>query len=308
MFAGVVQFSKKKKRLMPDGSEHINGALQAHHGILKKAAVAVGNQHEGNISSPTKSSRVNFSPEVSVVPPTPGPSSALDGIDEDHVAHSPETCSAAPVLCDNLVSNSSNTFYFPSPSSDGLQVTFTNTIWAFYSPTHITVAKILLLAYYIVGIMFPTLTTVGFPLANVVPGACKDELYHFYYSYGFFGVLLCVVFPLWGISFFGHMLAAMQQGLPPFVEPYDKEKSVAVGVAAVGLFGTALYGLDVAPPVDNTHPSSCDKADQLVRFSSLMFVLSTVVVACVHIAHYKVLEGARQKFQERQRSQLYSVT
>ncbi|CUG92596.1 transmembrane protein, putative [Bodo saltans] len=180
----------------------------------------------------------------------------------------------------------------------------TGSVWAFLPPSHIPIAKALLTGFWGVAV-FATLSAVGYPLGNSVPEACREESENFFYPFGFFGFLICILFPLWGLAFFGHMLDALQQGLLPFCRSYDRELTIGVGCGMVGALATSLYGLHVAPPTTIGSESECSKCHDVVRTSSWSFLLAVGGLSLLHVLHFQYMTRARQRYMDSRTVVLY---
>jgi hypothetical protein len=180
----------------------------------------------------------------------------------------------------------------------------TGSVWAFLPPSHIPIAKALLTGFWGVTV-FATLSAVGYPLGNSVPEACREESEDFFYPFGFFGFLICILFPIWGRAFFGHMLDALQQGLLPFCHSYDRELTIGVGCGMVGALATSLYGLHVAPPTTIGSENECSKCHDVVRTSSWSFLLAVGGLSLLHVLHFQYMTRARQRYMDSRTVVLY---
>lgn len=189
--------------------------------------------------------------------------------------------------------------------SDTIQLV-TGSVWAFLPPPHVRIAKAVFVVFWCVAV-FAALSALGYPLANHVPVECREPVEDFFYSFGFFGIMVTILFPWWAKSFFDHMLDALQQGLQPFCQPYDREVTIGLGCGIVGATCSALYGLHVAPPptLGSSGPAECAHCHDVVRSSSWSFLLSVGVLSLMHVVHYQYLCRARQKYMDSRRVVLY---
>lgn len=199
--------------------------------------------------------------------------------------------------------SSSSVYVLDNNEGDTVQLV-PGSVWAFLPPAHIPIAKALLTGFWGVTV-FATLSAVGYPLANSVPETCREETEDFFYPFGFFGFLICFLLPMWGRSFFDHMLGALQQGLLPFCRSYDREFTIALGCGMVGALATSLYGLNVAPPTTIGSTDECAKCHDVVRSSCWSFLLAIGALSLMHVLHYQYLTRSRQKYLDSRTVVLY---